>query len=121
MSTASHSSGSYDVNHFDISTIQELAAILKQSKGKIVMRFYRPGCPACDSSTGSWMDLTLRPEHRTSCTFVSANVLDNRPLSVAMKIESIPTFVCVRKGQRATTLVGADMEKLSQMIGAMNV
>jgi thioredoxin-like negative regulator of GroEL len=118
MSTASHSAGSYGVNHFDISTIQELSAILKQSKGKIIMRFYRPGCPACDSSTGSWMDMTLRPENRTSCTFVSVNVLDNRPLSIAMKIESIPTFVCVQKGRKAIVLVGADMDRLAQVISS---
>lgn len=115
MSTASHAEGAHNANHYDISTPQELQAILRQASGRAVIRFYRPGCPACDGSVGTWLDFTRRPEHR-SVTFVSANLDENGPLARAMGVDRIPTFVSVERHKNAVKLIGANTEALLRLI-----
>lgn len=113
--SASHAAGAHESNHYDISTVQELEAILRQTNGRTIIRFYRNGCPACDRSLGSWLDLVRRPDHRT-VTFVSANIEENIPLSRAMGVDKIPTFICLERHKNATRLIGANPEALLRLI-----
>jgi thioredoxin-like negative regulator of GroEL len=111
----SHAEGAQNANHFDISTPQELQAILRQANGRAVIRFYRPGCPACDQSAGTWLDFTRRPDHR-SVTFISANLDENGPIAKAMGVDRIPTFISVERHKTAVKLIGADTEALLRLI-----
>jgi thioredoxin-like negative regulator of GroEL len=103
------------VNHFDIHTPEELVAISKKAPGRIVIRFFRMGCPACDRMVGTWMDMTRREMYKP-VTFVSANVEDNEVLAKHYKIERIPTFVCIENGRPVSIFSGADPERLRRMI-----
>lgn len=112
---ASHRASSHNVNHFDISSPQELMAILRQSTGRVIMRYYRPGCPACDSSVGRWLEFVRRPDYH-NVTFISANLEENAPLAREMGVDRIPTFICLCRGKPAVKSVGADMEGLRRLI-----
>lgn len=105
----------HNVNHHDISTPEELQAILRQTNGRTIMRFYRHGCPACDSSVGQWLEFVNRPDYKC-VTFISLNIDENVPLTKAMNVSLIPTFMMLQKGRPATILEGADMERLRRLI-----
>ena len=111
----SHSWMSYDTNYHDITTPQELVAILHKSTGRTIIRFYRPGCPACDSSVGSWLELTRRPETRGHM-FISIDITEGSALAKAMNVEYIPTYKALERGRPGTTVVGTDAEKLRRLI-----
>lgn len=111
----SHAQGAHNANHYDISTPQELQAILRGASGRTVIRFYRHGCPACDASVGTWLEFVRRPEHR-SVTFISANTEENGPLSQAMGVDRIPTFIALERHKPGVRLVGANPEPLLRLI-----
>lgn len=106
---------SQNANHYDISTPQELEAILRQSNGRTIIRFYRHGCPACDRSVGTWLDFVRRPEHRP-VTFISANLDENGPIAMAMGVDRIPTFISIERHKSAVKLTGASPEPLLRLI-----
>jgi thioredoxin-like negative regulator of GroEL len=111
----SHSAGAHNANHYDITTPQELTAILRQSTGRTVIRFYRQGCPACDAITGPWLEVIRRPEN--SChTFVSVDTADSHTLGKAFNIQYVPTFVSIERGHQGVALTGANPEKLGRLI-----
>lgn len=113
--SGSHARGAHEANHYDISTLQEFQAILRQTNGRTVIRFYRHGCPACDQSAGTWLDYVRRPEHK-SVTFISANIEENGQLAGAMNIDRIPTFIALERKKPAVKLVGANPEALLRLI-----
>lgn len=111
-----HNRGSYGVNHYDISTPQELTAIAKAvGRGRMVLRFYRDGCPHCDHMVGSWLDFVRRPEYKT-VTFISLNTAENSVLARHYNVNAVPTFVCIDGGIPRSKFSGADVERLRRMI-----
>jgi thioredoxin-like negative regulator of GroEL len=118
--TDTHSAGAHNANYYDITTLQEFQAILRQATGRTVVRFYRHGCPACDQSEGTWLEFSRRPEHK-SVTFISANLDDNKPLASAMGVDRIPTFVAVERHKTGVKLVGANTEALLRLVQTGNV
>jgi thiol-disulfide isomerase/thioredoxin len=111
----SHSFLAHDTNYYDISTPEELKAVLLRSSGRSIVRFYRLGCPACDASVGLWLELSRRPENRAHM-FISVDVLENKGMSWAMGVEHIPTYMCLQRGRQAVKLVGADPDKLRRLV-----
>ena len=107
----------HNANHYDISTPQEFSAILKQSRLRTVIRFYRPGCPACDASTGQWLNLVRDPKN-VGTSFISAEVTDNSALARAMNVERIPTFISLERGRPAVILEGADSAQLTKLVNS---
>lgn len=112
---SSHNWGVGAINYYNISSPQELAAIARNAPGRMILRFYRLGCPACDRMTGTWMDMSRRQEYRP-VTFVSVNVEENQALSKHYNIERIPTFVCIEGGRPTSSFTGADAEALRRII-----
>ena len=113
--SSTHNWGTGAINYYDISSPQELVAIAKKAPGRIIVRFYRVGCPACDRMVGTWMDMSRRPEYRP-VTFVSANVEDNEILARHYKVERIPTFVSIDGGKPRGVFTGADVTALRRLI-----
>jgi thioredoxin-like negative regulator of GroEL len=112
----SHYWGTQQLNNYDIQSPEELSAIAARVHGgRMILRFHRIGCPACDSMAGVWMDMMKRPEYR-AVTFVGVNVQDNPVLSKHYMIERIPTFVCIERGTPVSSFTGADVIRLKRMI-----
>lgn len=111
----SHYWGTQALNIHDIQSPEELVAIAKRSPGRIVLRFHRIGCPACDRMAGVWQDFSRRPEYR-GVNFVGINVQENPALTKHYRVERIPTFVCVENGHPVSAFSGADVEKLRRLI-----
>jgi len=111
----SHYWGTQALNTYDIQSPEELVAISKRSPGRLVLRFHRVGCPACDRMAGVWADVSRRPEYK-GVTFVGVNVQENPVLTKHYKVERIPTFVCVENARPVSVFSGADVEKLRRMI-----
>ena len=111
----SHSMSSYSTNYHDVTTSEELSVILRNSPNRTVMRFHRPGCPACDSSASLWLELSRRPENRYT-TFVTIDVTESPVLSNVMGIQFLPTYKGLQRNQQAVTLIGADPEKLRRLV-----
>jgi thiol-disulfide isomerase/thioredoxin len=103
------------VNIYDISTPEELKAAVRRAPGRVILRFHRIGCPACDKMAGTWLDMSRRPDY-ANVTFVGINVEDNRELANAFNIESIPTFMSLDRGVANCKFVGADPIKLRRLI-----
>ena len=112
---SSHSDCAYSTNYHDITTPEELDAVMMRSRARAVIRFYRPGCPACDASVGSWLELARRPECRM-CTFVNVDVTEAPALARAMGITHVPTFVCAQRGHGAEVLVNPPAEVLRRFL-----
>lgn len=112
---STHNWGVNPLNHFDISSPEELAAVARNARGRMILRFYRVGCPACDRMAGTWADMSRRQEYRP-VMFVSINVEDNEVLSKHYKIDRIPTFVCIEGGKPVSSFTGANVESLRRMI-----
>lgn len=112
---ASHNWSDNAVNSFNISTPEELVAIARKAPGRMILRFYRVGCPACDRMVGTWMEFSRRQDYKR-VTFVNVNVEENVVLSKHYKIDRIPTFVCIDGGKPASSFTGADVEALRRLI-----
>lgn len=101
--------------HHSASSARELQSILRLAKsGPVIVRFFRPGCPACDSIVGAWNDFVRLPQNAQR-HFVSINVSDAQELAREMGIESIPTFVRFQSGRAAEISVGANMNAVKRM------
>ena len=103
------------VNIYDISTPEELSEAVRRAPGRVVLRFHRIGCPACDRMAGTWLSMSRSPEY-SKVTFVGINVQDNRELAEAFNIESIPTFMALERGVARGKFIGADPIKLRRLI-----
>jgi thioredoxin-like negative regulator of GroEL len=112
----SHSWSANELNNFDVQSSEELLAIANRyPTRRLVLRFHRRGCPACDRMAGVWLDVVRRSEYR-DVVFVGINVEDVPSLTKHYRIERIPTFVCVENMKPVSGFQGADVIKLRRMI-----
>jgi thioredoxin-like negative regulator of GroEL len=103
------------INHYDISTPRELEALHLRASARVVLRFYRMGCPACDKMAPVWREMVSRPEYR-GVTFASADVSGPSELAKQHDIEFIPTFIAFNRGSESDRFSGASTEKLRRLI-----
>lgn len=108
-------SNAITTNYHDITELDELKYILLMSDRKCVVRFYRPGCPACDASAGRWLELSRRPESG-ACNFVNVDVTEAKELTKLMHVEMVPTYILLKKGSESRTVVNSDMLTLKLFI-----
>lgn len=116
---ATHNWGVGALNYYDVTRPEELQAIARRAPGRIIMRFYRVGCPACDRMAGTWADMSRRQDYK-GVTFVSVNVEESPVLSKHYKVERIPTFVSIDKVggtyRPSNSFTGANVESLRRLI-----
>jgi thioredoxin-like negative regulator of GroEL len=112
---AAHYPPAQSVNVYDISNPEQLTELAKRKPGRIIMRFYRIGCPACDRMAGIWADMTRMMDYK-HVTFANVNVEDSEALTKHYTVDRIPFFVCIERGIPKSSFSGADATKLKRMI-----
>lgn len=105
----------YTPNYFDISTLQEFNTIMRMSPGRVIVRFYYMGCPPCDSSVGTWLEYSRRPEYR-HCTFVSAEVNENPGLVKKFNVKHVPMYFVLENRIVQGYVSGPNMGDVRRMI-----
>ena len=98
------------LNRVDISSPEQLRDAVKNASGRVLLRFYRVGCPACERLVPLW-ETQARAPNMSRVQFVSVNVQDNPELSGAFGIQSIPTIMAFDRGVLTGKLVGFNPDR----------
>ncbi len=103
------------LNIYEVSSPEELDAVIKRAPGRVILKFHRPDCPACMRMASTWLDMARRPNYR-NVTFVGVNSSDNPELARAFNIEYLPTFMSLERGVKRGSFSGANPERLMRLI-----
>lgn len=83
-----------------------------------VLRFHRPGCPACEQSHAAWKELSNRQDMR-HFKFYSINTQVYSDFANKANITAVPTFVIVSRSVPDAKIVGANMSRLEQILKSL--
>lgn len=100
-------------NHFEVKSVEDMRNVLARSYGTTVLRFYRPGCPACVAAMPHWQKFVNDTSH-AGMSFASANTSNVPELAAAFSVTAVPTFLVFHRGRRAERVVGANMHELER-------
>lgn len=85
--------------------------------GRVVIRFHRPGCPACVRITGPYNAIAQRGimHQGRRVVFVDVDTSKNVALARAFAVNAVPTFMAVDGGRFRHRFAGADEARLLRL------
>lgn len=95
----------------DISSPDQLEQVVRAAgPGRVVVRFHRPGCPACVRIGPAYQSIANR---RISAlgrpvVFVDIDTSRNQALAKEFKVLAVPTFMSIDAGRFKSRFAGAD-------------